>query len=79
MTIEQAIDDVYKEGFEAGKQSRWIPVSERLPEINEVCVLFIQNKWVVIGYRIGEAAFVKSDNTKIFGITHWQPIVPPKL
>jgi len=55
--------------------SRWIPVSERLPEVNWKVVMVAKGKRI-----IGLAAYHKDDHWETGEqYTHWQPLpVPPE-
>lgn len=65
--------DLYWKGYR--KQSEWISVDERLPDIDERCLLSMENRitkyrWVVIGYY--------HTNYDEY-VTHWMPLpMPPK-
>lgn len=57
---------------EALERARWIPVSERLPEVGEEVVAYSSSRGVVVDYY----------DRGIFGygdVTHWMPLPkPPK-
>jgi len=58
------------------EQSRWIPVSERLPMENEN-VLFAWGNMCGIASHSNKSWI--TDHGSVIRPTHWQPIVPPKL
>lgn len=77
MTIHDATEVAYKNGYEAGKRDamKWIPVTKRLPK-DDVRVLVLHDDGVVrIGVsKLGFPAVVGKNNGKPFGITdvtHW--------
>ena len=68
----------YEHGVEDGKP-KWIPVSERLPEVGEfVLVASVTNPNIHINLnRIGRDGYWFY---MAFGITHWMPLPePPEL
>ena len=64
---------------------QWIPVSERLPERDEVVLCYKANRGIRFGVRLdatyanGVQAFMESGKHFAFGATHWMPLPePPK-
>jgi len=58
--------------------SRWIPVSERLPEIGVDVIVFSPtdaNKPVIM--RLTANGHFEDDYEHAFGVTHWKPIGEP--
>ena len=77
---EMAFKHGYEKGYEAGKKdatdnnvgSKWIPVSERLPELFENCFVLVKMKYdweekyeynVDAGYYVGEYGYIDCFNT----------------
>ena len=93
MKIYEATEQAYKNGYEAGKKdalakdnnvpSKWIPVSERLPE---------PWKWILCYCEVGNIEMLRYDDFmdewgsvninrayKKDYVTHWMPLPePPK-
>ena len=80
-------EEGYKRGYEAGKP-KWIPVSERLPEDEELVLIICKNGAMFVGYcgkqycdqerrwRIKTAL----NSTKLLNlgrVTHWMPLPKP--
>ena len=65
--------ELYNAGY---RKQEWISVDERLPDIDELCLLSMENRitkyrWVVIGYY--------HTNYDEY-VTHWMPLPkPPKM
>ena len=77
---ELAYKHGYEKGYEAGKP-KWIPVSERLPNLYEtVIVCDVREQYVGAWMYYGNGDWLHDD--KLFGaeeITHWMPLPePPK-
>ena len=93
---EQAFKHGYEKGYEAGKKvvtdnnvgSKWIPVSERLPEVEcytySIDVLFSEHEeGIHVGYVCFETgAWTDRYSRDIYAdykVTHWMPLPePPK-
>ena len=89
MNIHDATEQAYKRGYEDG-QPKWIPVTERLPEGEELVMIHCKNGAMFVGYcgkqycdyerrwRIKTAL----NSTKLLNlgrVTHWMPLPqPPK-
>ena len=65
--------------------SKWIPVTERLPEGDKVVLCYKANRGIRFGklldatYADGVQAFMDRDRAFAFGVTHWMPLPePPK-
>ncbi len=81
--------DQYSKGYEdAKKESRWIPVSERLPEEGEKCIVTDKRGYVHDGITYDYAedkddkpSFHKWDNEYwncfVYDIIAWQPLPEP--
>ena len=86
MTIHDATEQAYKNGYEQGKKdaTKWIPVTERLPEDMD---------WVLCASIDGVVHILRydyiTDDWDVFGrqntcyrtgfVTHWMPLPePPK-
>lgn len=61
------------------QESRWIPVSERLPEINQDVILSLRSLDIEIGFRAGNepyfychGCYIKPQN-----VLAWQPLPEP--
>ncbi|HVI42550.1 MAG TPA: DUF551 domain-containing protein, partial [Anaerovoracaceae bacterium] len=52
----------------ADRASRWIPVSERLPEKSQNCLCFFNDGSMAIGWSNGEPYKFHPD------VTHWMPL-----
>lgn len=92
MKIHEATEQAYKNGYEAGKKDavKWISVTERLPEGEELVLILCKNGAMFVGYcgkqycdferrwRIKTAL----NSTKLLNlgrVTHWMPLPqPPK-
>ena len=92
MNTYQATEIAYKNGYEAGKRDamKWIPVTERLPEDEEVVLILCKNGAMFVGYcgkqycdrerrwRVKTAL----NSTKLLNlgrVTHWAELpTPPK-
>lgn len=79
-----ATEIAYKNGYEAGKP-KWIPVTERLPEINKQVLCFDSHNRIFMGgylganYKKGVACFRDTAVGFGRGTTHWMPLPePPK-
>jgi hypothetical protein len=80
------LEDAYTEGVLYGwNNPQWIPVEERLPEVDEQTTL--SNECVVVdsagakyfGYYNGtDECWYTDDYTMILFVTHWMEIVPPR-
>lgn len=76
------------EHFREDRKGRWIPVTERLPEINQPCLCY-KKAHGEDGYKLGTylgasfskecAAFRSMSHYGCIGATHWMPLPePPK-
>ena len=64
--------DQYEKGYQDG-QPKWIPVTERLPEMYEDVLAYKSTGAVVISWLFSDGRWNKRD------ITHWMPLPePPK-
>lgn len=75
----------YEKGYADGKADavqQWIPVSERLPNINEsvlVCFDFMDGKCVRVSDRYGKNGMLWAGIPSNCKVTHWMPLPePPK-
>ena len=80
---EQAYKNGYEKGYEAGKP-KWIPVSERLPELDELVMCYKRGKmflgkYLGVMYSPVVGAFKSNEEYYALGATHWMPLPePPK-
>lgn len=83
MNIHDATEQAYKRGYEDG-QPKWIPVSERLPELDELVVCYKKGKmflgtYLGVNYSPVVGAFKSNEEYYALGATHWMPLPqPPK-
>ena len=64
------VNEACRMGMEALEQTRWIPCSERMPEVGEEVVAYSSSRGVVVDYY----------DRGIFGygdVTHWMPLPKP--
>ena len=80
--LRQDCDDIaeqlYHEGYR--KQSEWISVEERLPEVRQRVLLYSYHDGVNTGYRADEIGRFYVDKSYPYRPTHWMPLPePPKM
>ena len=77
MTIHEATEQAYKNGYEAGKRDamKWIPVTERLPEKN-TAVIVSDDNGIVFQALYAYDGWDLWEGNEVF-ITHWMPLPPP--
>jgi len=81
-TVLEAMEEYTSQFRSEQHESEWIPVSERLPEVNEI-VQFWRGKWI-LGKRVmvGDTTLWHYDGDTRYTYlapTHWQPLPkPPK-
>ena len=82
MWVHDATEQAYKNGYEKGK-AKWIPVSERLPEVGDRVLCNIKSfafpgsfyQRILPYDKYG----FKEDNIYTDDVTHWMPLPePPK-
>ena len=92
MTVRDAIEQAYRNGYEAGVKSvtdnnvggKWIPVTERLPKVDEIVMCYRTGKmflgtYLGANYAPDVAAFKSAEDYYARGATHWMPLPePPK-
>ena len=104
MTIEQAIQlfspkpwetpgsftgEAFNLAFEALKQARWIPCSERMPDLipcnagtaySETVIVWTDERKIMAGIWNGFDWIIPTSFWEAWGakVTHWRPIYPPK-
>lgn len=80
----QLLRDAASEIARIREERRWIPVEERLPELDsEVLVAwsYEEDKEQVVSqaWRNHLGKFVSLEDIEFLGVTHWQPLpAPPK-
>ena len=63
----------------AAWENRWIPVSERLPELNVPCIVYNKSQPTMVGWRIDDKRFRIPGSYLPDHPTHWMPLPePPK-
>lgn len=55
----------------------WIPVSERLPELNAPCLLYNESQPMMVGWRIDDKRFRIPGSFLPDHPTHWMPLPQP--
>lgn len=60
------------------KATRWIPVSERLPEENAPCIVYNKDYGPMVGWRIDGKRFRIPGSFLPDHPTHWMPLPQPK-
>ena len=82
MTIHDATEVAYKNGYAAGKRDamKWIPVTERLPEKNRCILICSKQGGIAEGVYMGGRAWIQYRwNAVGMDVTHWMPLPePPK-
>lgn len=70
----------WKAAFEIERdEHRWIPVTERLPEENEPCIVFNKYYGPMVGWRVDGKRFRIPGSRFPDHPTHWMPLPqPPK-
>jgi len=65
----------------SAKPDGWIPVAERLPEMDDrVMVCHATDEWVTIGHRHLTGAYLHwdgDDHEELYEPTHWMPLPAP--
>ena len=81
MDKHTATEQAYKRGYEDGKQyaMKWIPVTERLPELDELVVCYKKGKtflgtYLGVNYSPVVGAFKSNEEYYALGATHWMPL-----
>jgi hypothetical protein len=60
-------------------RKRWIPVTERLPELNAPCLVYNKSQPMMVGWRIDDKRFRIPGSFLPDHPTHWMPLPePPK-
>lgn len=60
-------------------ERRWIPVTERLPELNAPCLVYNKAQPMMVGWRIDDKRFRIPGSFLPDHPTHWMPLPqPPK-
>lgn len=80
MTIHDATEVAYKNGYAAGKRDamKWIPVTERLPEKNMRVLMCSKQGGIAEGVYAGAWIQYRWDAVGM-DVTHWMPLPePPK-
>lgn len=86
MTIHDATEVAYKNGYAAGKRDalKWIPVTERLPEEDGQYLVYTIRGSVLVNYFYAKKTFPDGFTRKASWrgrkcVTHWMPLPePPK-
>lgn len=78
MDIYAIQEEAYKRGYEAG-QPKWIPVTERLPKVDEIVMCYRSGKmflgtYLGANYAPDVAAFKVAEDYYARGATHWMPL-----
>jgi hypothetical protein len=66
------INGLYNAGYR--KQSEWISVEERLPEVRQRVLLYSHHDGVNTGYRADEIGRFYVDKSYPYRPTHWMPL-----
>ena len=75
-----ATEEAYKNGY--ADATKWIPVTERLPEYDQIVLCYKADRGVRVGkhlnatYADGVSAFMDCVWNYAFGATHWMPLPP---
>lgn len=70
--MKQAADAI-----EELSKPRWIPVTERLPEMNVPCLVYNKLQPTMVGWRIDDKRFRIPGSYLPDHPTHWMPLPPP--
>jgi hypothetical protein len=65
------------DAIEELSKPRWIPVTERLPELNVPCLLYNRSQPTMVGWRIDEKRFRIPGSFLPDHPTHWMPLPEP--
>ena len=61
------------------REVKWIPVTERLPELNVPCLVYNKSQPTMVGWRIDDKRFRIPGSYLPDHPTHWMPLPqPPK-
>jgi hypothetical protein len=76
--FDETIREIYTAGYtEAMKGQRWIPVSERLPGIDEDVLIYPESARSKIFYFNGNGWEYEGFKHDLNRFTHWQPLPQP--
>lgn len=67
------------DAIEELNKPKWIPVTERLPELNVPCLVYNKSQPTMVGWRIDDKRFRIPGSYLPDHPTHWMPLPqPPK-
>jgi hypothetical protein len=76
LSRRQEVDLVELTG-ELASKPRWIPVTERLPELNVPCLVYNKSQPTMVGWRIDDKRFRIPGSYLPDHPTHWMPLPEP--
>jgi hypothetical protein len=71
--------EFWEDKYNTLADEKWIPVTERLPELNAPCLVYNKAQPMMVGWRIDDKRFSIPGSFLPDHPTHWMPLPePPK-